>query len=292
MVYGKPHYLDVGRDLAHSWSASAHTRHGDAMHPAERRHRQQEAVHGGGVHGSGVWVTERDLNDWHLQNSIKYAGYFHPEYCATPVPVSHLHSGLHDANLDFKTAVRGIVPGYAGHVPRARDMYGQPLSGGITPDRGWKRAPKQYIGPMGSRAHDHGPEGAASRPHAYTRSHNRVSDEIKPGYMGHVPVARDTHGTSFYRDTFTHLRAIADEDGNISSRSTASTRYLSPGSLQHSQRNLHGNAQGWKSDRQYGSSHAPQRPAGLNDRERFSGRARSAPRVLKGSRVSSLEVTI
>mgnify|MGYP004234499539 CR=1 FL=1 len=46
---------------------------------------------------------------------------------------------LHDASLDFKTAVRGIVPGYAGHVPRARDMYGTPASGGITPERGWKR---------------------------------------------------------------------------------------------------------------------------------------------------------
>ena len=84
--------------------------------------RQSEAVHGGGVHGSGVWTTERALNDWHLQNSIKYAGPFHPEYYETAVPISKAHAGLHDADLDFKTAVRGIVPGYAGHVPRVHCM--------------------------------------------------------------------------------------------------------------------------------------------------------------------------
>ena len=49
--------------------------------------------------------------------------------------IATAHSGLHDASLDFKTAVRGIVPGYSGHVPRARDMYGCPSSGGITPER-------------------------------------------------------------------------------------------------------------------------------------------------------------
>ena len=95
---------------------------------------------------------------------------------------------MHDASVNFKSAVRGIVPGYAGHVPRARDMYGGPSSGGITPERGWKRNERtgQMLeqtnrGPMGDRAYADGPEGAASRPHAYTRWHNRVSEETKPG---------------------------------------------------------------------------------------------------------------
>ena len=292
MVYGRPTHLDVGRHLAHAWSASVAERHGDELPTTERRARTQEAVHGGGVHGSGVWCTEKELNNWHLQNSVKYSGHFHPEYYATPTPASHLHCGLHDANLDFKTAARGIVPGYAGHVPRARDMYGQPSSGGITPERGWKRAPRQYLGPMGSRALDHGPEGAATRPHAYSRSHNRVSDEIKPGYMGHVPIARDTFGTSYYRDAFTHTKAVREEDGNISSRSTASTRFFAADALEREHRTLGGNAAGWKSDRGRGARALPARQPYLDDRQRLSGRARSAPRVLKGARVSSAEITI
>ena len=202
---------DVGRHLAHAWSMGYSERLGDSVRRQERRARDQEAVHGGGVRGSGVWTTEHALNDWHLQNSVKYAGPFHPEYSKTPTPISRAHMGLHDATLDFKTAVRGIVPGYTGHVPRARDMYGTPASGGITPERGWKRNERTGAmlertnrGPMGDRAYAGGPNGAASRPHAYSRRHNLVSEEIKPGFAGHVPLARDTYGTSHYRDTFTH----------------------------------------------------------------------------------------
>ena len=290
MVYGKPSHLDVGRHLAHAWSASVCERHGDRPSPEEAYYRRQEACHGGGVHGSGVWTTEHELNNWHLGNSIKYAGSFHPEYHATAVPMSHIHCGLHDATLDFKTAVRGIVPGYSGHVPRARDMYGEPSSGGVTPERGWKRVPNRYLGPMGSRAHDHGPEGAASRPHAYTRSHNRVSEEIKPGYAGHVPVARDTHGTSFYRDSFTVRAASTNEDGNLSARSTASSRYIRSGLDEH-HRTLGGNARGWKSARDPARTF-PKRPPGLLDSERVSGRARSAPRVLAGKRASASAITV
>lgn len=269
---------DVGRHLAHAMSAGFAERHGDYLHPAEREHRKQEAVHGGGIHGSGVWTTERALNDWHLQNSIKYAGPFHPEYSETPIPISAQHHGIHDASLDFKTAVRGIVPGYAGHVPRARDLYGTPSSGGITPERGWKRNERTgqmlqetNLGPMGERAWAAGPEGAASRPHAYSRRHNRVSDEVKPGYAGHVPVARDTFGTSFYRDSFTHRTGASRhkeiEDGALSARSTSSGRYFS---LERDAR---------RARMQTLAASAPslnQRSIGLVDHERVRGRPNSA----------------
>jgi len=293
MVYGRPDHLDVGRDMAHAWSASYAERHGDRVSPVERRHRAQEAVHGGGIHGSGVWVTERELNNWHMQNSLKYSTPFHPEYYSTPQPMSHFHCGLHDASIDFKSAARGIVPGYAGHVPRARDSYGEAASGGITPERGWKRAPKVYLGPMGSRGLDHGPEGAASRPHAYTRHHNRVSEEVKPGYAGHVPLARDTHGTSHYRDGFSHPKALYEEDGNISYRSTASHRFRDVPI------HLRGNAEGWKTDRGHNRP-VRERPPGLRERERLSGRARSAPRFWAGKKIcapgsdgnSQFEITV
>ena len=86
--------------MAHSLSASAQERMGDYVPPRERDLRDQEAVHGGGVHGSGVWTDERTLNDWHLQNSVKYAGPFHPEYVQTPPPT------------------RPATPRHAGRYPR------------------------------------------------------------------------------------------------------------------------------------------------------------------------------
>ena len=82
-------------------------------------------------------------------------------------------------------------------------MYGGPSSGGITPERGWKRDERTgeslqvtNLGPMGERAWSVGQDGASSRPHAFTRRHNRVSEEVKPGYAGHVPGARDSYGTT------------------------------------------------------------------------------------------------
>ena len=279
---------DVGRHMAHSWSMGYAERLGDRISPAERRARQQEAVHGGGIRGSGVFTSEHALNNWHLENSIKYCGPFHPEYSKTPVPISVAHDGLHDATLDFKTAVRGIVPGYAGHVPRARDMYGTPASGGITPERGWKRnertgqmLQRTNLGPMGDRAFAGGPTGAASRPHAYSRRHNLVSDEIKPGFAGHVPLARDTYGTSHYRDAFTHRTGLSAhkelEDGGgagteeshalrsgrpLGERGTSSLRFFS-----RSQQMQQPRAQ---------TATPQQRPPGLTARERLAGRPVSA----------------
>jgi hypothetical protein len=293
---------DVGRHMAHSLSAgkSERLRPHEGISPEERRQRAQEAVHGGGVHGSGCWTTENALNDWHLSNSIKYKGPFHPEYCETPVPISVSHCGLHDASLDFKTAVRGIVPGYAGHVPRARDMYGGPWSGGITPERGWKRNERTGqmlettdLGPMGDRAYADGPHGAASRPHAYSRCHNLVSEEVKPGFAGHTPLARDTFGTSPYRDGFTHRTGTSRhrelEDGARSFRTTSSLRFASRSWNQPmSARSLSGSRT--SSPRRAASprSAVSPRSPGLVDRERMSGRPLSARTSLPGGRYFTL----
>ena len=242
--------------------------------------RQQEAVHGGGVRGSGVWVDEKTLSDWHLQNSIKYSGPFNPEYSQTGTAISRSHSGIHDASLTFKSAVKGIVPGYSGHVPRARDMYGTATTGGITPERGWKRNERtgQMLettnrGPMGDRAVADGPEGAASRPHAFTRVHNRVSDEIKPGYAGHIPAARDTFGTSPFRDGYTHRTGKAKhhevEDGAQSNRTTSSRRVLSARASSPSRSRSHNEAD--QRGRTTSASAFTPHP-GLRDLERISGR--------------------
>lgn len=157
-------------------------------------------------------------------------------------------------------------------------MYGEPSSGGITPERGWKRNERtgQMLettnrGPMGARAYDANAQGASSRPHAFTRRHNCVSDEVKPGYAGHVPQARDTHGTSFYRDSFTHrtgaTRHKEVEDGATSARSTSSMRFGS---------------------RSY-CAQTPAHPPGLRDRERITGRPVSARRSHPTGRYFTLD---
>ena len=55
-----------------------------------------------------------------------------------------------------------------------------------------------------------------------------MSDEVKPGYAGHVPAARDTCGTSHFRDGFTHrtgkARVRDTEDGALSDRTTSARR--------------------------------------------------------------------
>ena len=50
---------DVGRHMAHAMSASVSERFGDRISPQERKLRHYEAVHGGGIHGSGMWTTEK-----------------------------------------------------------------------------------------------------------------------------------------------------------------------------------------------------------------------------------------
>ena len=134
---------------------------------------------------------------------------------------------------------------------------------------------KTNLGPMGDRAFADGPEGAASRPHAYSRVHNRVSEEVKPGYAGHTPVARDTFGTSFYRDSFSHrtgnARHYDPEDGAYSDRPTSSSR-------------VYTSNPGYRPAR---SRSAP----GLADRERISGRPVSARKSYPAGRYFTLNNT-
>ena len=119
---------------------------------------------------------------------------------------------------------------------------------------------------MGERAFRETADGAASRPHAYTRRHNLVSDEVKPGYAGHVPVARDTVGTSFYRDAFTHRTGTSLhrelEDGALEERPTSGQRFFS----------LSAAAKRRPSTPTGGTPRQP----GLRDHERITGRPTSA----------------
>ena len=56
----------------------------------------------------------------------------------TPMPMSTNASTAAEINgpADYKHQVGGVVPGYAGHMPRARDKYAGSAHGGIAPDSG------------------------------------------------------------------------------------------------------------------------------------------------------------
>lgn len=64
----------------------------------------------------------------------------------TPMPMSSDASSQAEIGVqsDYKDQVNGILPGYAGHVPRARDKYAGASTGSIAPTRG----PHVAIGPQ------------------------------------------------------------------------------------------------------------------------------------------------
>ena len=55
----------------------------------------------------------------------------------TPMPMSTNPSSQAEIGIqkDYKDQVNGILPGYSGHVPRARDKYSAASTGSIAPER-------------------------------------------------------------------------------------------------------------------------------------------------------------
>jgi len=64
----------------------------------------------------------------------------------TPMPMSTNPSSQAEIGIqkDYKDQVNGILPGYSGHVPRARDKYSAASTGSIAPERG----PHVFKGPQ------------------------------------------------------------------------------------------------------------------------------------------------
>jgi hypothetical protein len=89
---------------------------------------------------------------------------------------------------DYKDQVGGVVPGYAGHMPRSRDKYAGSAHGGISPERGPPLAkgaqqghvrPEDVIPPV-FEAFIAGERG------------------VMPGYTGFRPEARHVHNVSAF----------------------------------------------------------------------------------------------
>ena len=102
----------------------------------------------------------------------------------------------------YRSEVKGIVPGYAGHVPRARDQYGESAVGGMQPTA-W-----------GNTRHMGSAEGHSVNPYGQNelladekkwqkeeerfRSYDNRNGGVMPNYAGHRPGARAVEATSAF----------------------------------------------------------------------------------------------
>jgi len=108
----------------------------------------------------------------------------------TPVPMSVNPDTAAEINgdADYKTQVNGIVPGYAGHMPRSRDKYAGSAHGGIANPY----TPPDAKGPQKgcTRAEDVIPSTFAS----YIQNVNGVM----PGYTGYRPKSHDVFNVTAF----------------------------------------------------------------------------------------------
>jgi hypothetical protein len=92
---------------------------------------------------------------------------------------------------DYKSQVNGIIPGYSGHVPRARDKYAGSALGGIVPE-----------GAAGRGAPGRGPQAGHVRPEDVLppRFVDYVSNArgVMPGYCGFRPESGHVKNVSAY----------------------------------------------------------------------------------------------
>jgi len=108
----------------------------------------------------------------------------------TPMPMSTNASTAAEIGgaLDYKDQVGGVVPGYAGHMPRSRDKYAGSAHGGIAPERGPPTA-------KGAQQGHHRPEDVIPPVfEAFIASERGVM----PGYTGFRPEARHVHNVSAF----------------------------------------------------------------------------------------------
>jgi len=86
----------------------------------------------------------------------------------------------------FRDNVGGVLPGYAGHVPRATEKHGTSHYGGLSPD-------KMYV-PLAQTGH----EGYKIDPMTGQAGEKDVELKMIPNYQGFIPKSRDAFGTTFY----------------------------------------------------------------------------------------------
>ena len=109
----------------------------------------------------------------------------------------HLEDGPEPES--YRHEVHGIVPGYKGHMPRARDVVGTSTVGyvGFYDHTPQKRPYGQYHGnsppPVDSVVHKPFTPAGSKLTHGPTNNKG-----VLPGYSGHVSMKRETYGASIY----------------------------------------------------------------------------------------------
>lgn len=163
-------------------------------------------------HGVGEWVDEATLVEHYRATSIKYQK---SQQYSTGQPMSrNHHSTNHRHYPDFKHAggptsqgpearTNGIVPGYAGHVPRAIHKHSSPASGGLMMPPELKSHPRNLAPPAQGNRPTEDKKALMASPDPMQDSwgtvRNNAYPKPRPGYAGHVPAARDTWGVSYHR---------------------------------------------------------------------------------------------
>lgn len=114
-----------------------------------------------------------------------------PGYLQAPGPYA-------GGGRQYKQEVNGIIPGYGGHIPAARDEVGMSAVGNV-PLYGAKAQ-----SPMGHPSLGGGIIGGKVRFEGMTagmtdnrKEYKDVSTGVLPGYAGFVPAARDKYGGTY-----------------------------------------------------------------------------------------------
>lgn len=109
---------------------------------------------------------------------------------------------------DHKNSVGGIITGYKGHVPRARDKIGSNPLGGLpgTPvsPNGYSKTAESFAqgsGAAGTEVNNYAtessdPQGVKSAP---TKPRLPNLGHVRPGFAGHVPGQKDIIGRSTFQ---------------------------------------------------------------------------------------------
>ena len=109
-------------------------------------------------------------------------------------PVSMMQNHAEDADPYYRQS-RGVVPGYQGHVPRARDAFGVSAMGGLAPEANVGTHKK-----MGSMTGHEKEQVVLGREPAETvfPEYKDKKRGVMPGYAGFRPGSRDHHAQSAF----------------------------------------------------------------------------------------------
>jgi hypothetical protein len=109
-------------------------------------------------------------------------------------PLSMMQSGSERHNPYFEQS-RGVIPGYQGHVPRARDTFGVTAIGGLAPDI--HVGAHKPMGPMSGHDPTERVLGREDVDPTYPEYKDKKGG-VMPGYAGFRPGARELHGTAAF----------------------------------------------------------------------------------------------